>query len=88
MPIEAKCYVEPPWDGGTKVCSNIPGHVTKMAVIPIYGKIPLKIFYETNRSMTFKLGMQHRGLGPTKIVQPCSTWVNLHLLYDEVKFAP
>ena len=26
------------WDGGTKVYSNGPGHVTKMAAVPIYGK--------------------------------------------------
>ena len=26
------------WDGGTKVCSNGPGHLTKMAAMPIYGK--------------------------------------------------
>ena len=37
-PIEAKFHMEPPWDGGTKVCSNGPGHMTKMAAIPIYGK--------------------------------------------------
>ena len=37
-PIEAKFHMEPPWDGGTKVCSNGPGHMTKMAVMPIYGK--------------------------------------------------
>ena len=37
-PIEAKFHVEPPWDGGTKVYSNGPGHMTKMATIPIYGK--------------------------------------------------
>ena len=37
-PIEAKFHVEPPWDGGTKVCSNGPGHMTKMAAMPIYGK--------------------------------------------------
>ena len=30
--IEAKFHVEPPWDGGTEVCSNGPGHMT------IYGK--------------------------------------------------
>ena len=29
--IEAKFHVEPPWDGGTKACSNGPGHMTKMA---------------------------------------------------------
>ena len=36
--IEAKLYVEPTWDGGTKVCSNGPGHMTKMAAMHIYGK--------------------------------------------------
>ena len=30
--------MEPPWDGGTKVCSNGPGHMTKIAAMPIYGK--------------------------------------------------
>ena len=29
---------DPPWDGGTKVCSNGPCHMTKMAAMPIYGK--------------------------------------------------
>ena len=26
------------WDGGTKVCSNGPGLMTKLAAMPIYGK--------------------------------------------------
>ena len=30
--------MEPPWDRGTKVCSNGPGHMTKMAAMPIYDK--------------------------------------------------
>ena len=33
-PFEAKFLVEPPWDGGTKVRSNGPGHMTKMAAVP------------------------------------------------------
>ena len=37
-PIEAKLYVDPPWDGGTKFYSNGRGHMTKMAALPIYGK--------------------------------------------------
>ena len=37
-PIKAKFYVEGPWEGGTKVCINGPGHMTKMAATPIYGK--------------------------------------------------
>ena len=36
-PIKAKFYVEPPWEGGTIVCINGPGHMTKMAAMPIYG---------------------------------------------------
>ena len=26
LPIKAKFYVEPPWEGGMKVCINGPGH--------------------------------------------------------------
>ena len=37
-PIEAKFHMESPWDGGTKVCSNGPGHMTKIAAMPISGK--------------------------------------------------
>ena len=36
--INAKFYVEPPWEAETKVCINDPGHMTKMAAMPIYGK--------------------------------------------------
>ena len=57
--IEAKFHVEPPRDAGTKACSNGPGHMTKMAAMPIYGKKPFKIFSGTERPMTLKLGMQH-----------------------------
>ena len=38
LPIKAKFYEKPPWEGGTKVCINGPGHMTKMAAMPIYGK--------------------------------------------------
>ena len=38
LPIKAKFYVEPPWEGGTKVYINGPGHMTKMAAMPIFGK--------------------------------------------------
>ena len=37
-PIEAKFHMAPPSDGGTKVCSNGPGNITKMAAMPINGK--------------------------------------------------
>ena len=42
---------------------NNLGHMTKMAVIPIYGKNPSKIFFsETNRLISRKLGVKHRWL--------------------------
>ena len=43
-PIEAKFHMEPPWDGGMKVCSNDQGQRTKMADMPIYGKNLKKYF--------------------------------------------
>ena len=43
--IKAKFYVEPPWVGGTKICSRHLGHLTKMATTPLYGKNPSKIFF-------------------------------------------
>ena len=57
-PIKAKFYVEPPWEGGTKFCINGPGHMTKMAAMPIYGIF----FSRTGSTMILKLGMQHWGL--------------------------
>ena len=37
-PIEAKFHVEPPWDKRMKASSNGPGHMTKMATMPMYGE--------------------------------------------------
>ena len=37
-PIEAKFHVEPPLDKGMKVSSTGPGHMTKMATVPMYGE--------------------------------------------------
>ena len=33
--IKLKFHMETPKDAGTKVCSNGPGHMTKMASMPI-----------------------------------------------------
>ena len=63
-PIKAKFYVEPPREGGTKNYINGPGHMTKMAATPIYGKTPSKIFSRTGGPIFTKLGMYHRGLLP------------------------
>ena len=41
-PIELKFHMETPLDGGRKVCSNVPGHVTKMAAIAHIWQKPFK----------------------------------------------
>ena len=57
---EAKCHLYPPLDGGTKVCSNGPDHMTNMAAMPIYCKNLEQIFFSgTKRLMTLNLGMQY-----------------------------
>ena len=38
---------------------NNPGHMTKMAAIPIYGKNPSKIFSGTSGPISKKLGMKN-----------------------------
>ena len=63
-PIKSKFLMEPLWLGEKKVCSNGPGHMTKMAAMPIYGKNLKKIFSGTKTPMTLKLDMQH-------VVQSC-----------------
>ena len=41
---------------------NMTGHMTKMAAMPIYGKIPSKIFSGTGGLISKKLDMEHRWL--------------------------
>ena len=68
-PIEAKFHMESPWDGGTKVCSNGPGHMTKMAAMPIGGKNFKKSFPEQIGRWPWNLVCSIRCLSTTKFVQ-------------------
>ena len=59
-PIKAKFYMKHLWEGGINVYINNPGHMTKMAAMPIYGKNPSKIFFSgTTGPISTKLGMKH-----------------------------
>ena len=60
-PIECKFYVEPPWDGKMRICTTSPSHITKMVVMPIYGK-NFKNLLRNQRPITLKVGMLHRVL--------------------------
>ena len=45
------------------MCMNNPGHMTKKAAMPIYGKNASKIFFSrTGGSISTKLSMKHRWL--------------------------
>ena len=44
-----------------KVYINGQGHMTKMAIMAINSKKPLKIFSRTRRPMILKLGTKHQG---------------------------
>ena len=65
--------METPYNVKTKVCSNGPGQMTKMAAKPIYGKNPLKIFWNNifekqkaaDDKKTSKITQQH-GYNPYK----------------------
>ena len=62
-PIKAKFYMKHLWEGGTNVFINNPGHLTKMAAMPIYVKNPSKFFFSgTTGPISTKLGIKHRGL--------------------------
>ena len=57
-PISIKFHMQPLDRGGKKVCIFRPGHLTKMAVMPIYGKNLKKIFFSgTARQVALKLSM-------------------------------
>ena len=65
-PIDAKFNMEPPWDGGMKVCSKRPGHMTDMPAMPIYDKILKNIFFSgTKQPMTLKVGICSIGYSST-----------------------
>ena len=79
-PFETKFPVEPPWDVGMTICSNVQGLMTKMASRPIYGKKPSKIsFFGTKRLMTLKLGIQHRVLRYYQIYSNDDTGLTLSI---------
>ena len=79
--------METPLDAGTKVCSNGPGHMTKMAAMPIYGKNPLKIFFSnTRRPMTLGLGMKHWECGAYQVCSNDDPRLRSNLLPNAFKW--
>ena len=61
LPIKPKFYVEPPCEGGTKVYINGLGHMTNLAVMPIYGKNLKNLHLQNQKS--YDLETRHVSLG-------------------------
>ena len=56
---------------------NNPGHKTKMAAMPIYGKNRLKFFSGTTGPISTKLGMKHRGVEYYNVFINYDLWMTL-----------
>ena len=57
---------------------NNPGHMTKMAAMPIYGKNPSKFFFSrTTGPISTKLGMKHWGLEYYNVFINYDLWMTL-----------
>ena len=57
---------------------NNPGHMTKMATMPIYGKNPSKFFVSgTAGPISTKLGMKHWGLEYYNVFINHDLWMTL-----------
>ena len=85
--IEAKFHMEPPWDGGMKVCSNGPGHMTKMAAMPIYGK-NLKNLHWNQKADDLETWYAASCARVLPSLFKWWPWVDHDLFYGKVKFGP
>ena len=84
--IVTKCHIQPPEPLGTKSCSNGLGHMTKMAVMTIYGKILKKSSSpKPIDQWPWNLVCSIVHTSTSKFVQ-IMTWVNLYLFYAMIKF--
>ena len=63
-------------EGEINVFMNNPGHIIKMAAMPIYGKNPFK-FSGTLELILTKLGMKHRGLEYFNVFINYDIWITL-----------
>ena len=70
-PIKAKFHVELPWEGGTKVNINGPGHMTNMAAMSIYGKNLKNLLLQNQKS--YDLETLHIASG-TQALQSLYKW--------------
>ena len=73
--------MEPAWDVGMKICSNVTDRMTKIASRPILKNS----FFRTKSLMTLKLEIQHQVLKYYQICSNDDTRLTLVIFYDMVK---
>ena len=86
-PVKVKFHMELLWDGETKVCSNGPGHMTKMADMLIYGK-NFKNLLWNQKADDLESWCATSGARVLPSLLKWSPWVDLDLFYGKVKFGP
>ena len=85
-PIKVKFHTEPPWDGRTRVCSNGPDHMTKVAAMPIYGKNLKNLLLRNQKADD--LETWYAALGARVLPSLFNDWLTLTYFYGKVKFGP
>ena len=79
--IKAKFHMESPRDDETKVCSNGHGHMTKMAVMPIYMVKNLKNLLRNQKADDLKTWYAASGARVQPNLFKWWLWVDLDLFY-------
>ena len=79
--------MESPWDGGTEVCSNGPGCMTKMAASPYMVNTLKKSSPKSKGRWPWHLVCSIGCSSTTKFIK-MMTWVDRDLFYGKVKFGP
>ena len=87
-PIEAKFHMEPPWVGETHVCSNGPGHTSRMAAMPIYGKKLKNLVLRNLKADDLETWYAVLGAQVLPTLFNWWSWVDPDLFYGKVKFSP
>ena len=85
---EAAFDGEPHWDGGTKVCSNSPGHITNMAAMPIYSKTFKNLLLWNLKASDLESWYAASGIRVLPGMFKRCPWVDRNLFYGKSNLVP
>ena len=87
-PIKVKFHMELLWDRGTKVCSNSPGLMTKMATMPYMVKTLKNLLLRNQKADDLETWYVASGARVLPSLFKWWPWVDLDLFYSKVQFGP